>query len=100
MDSTRSLKESLIVPRNQREFLFLENPRTPSQASYLASIEVSNDLDNDLLVLIRSLISRYHHFSCGQVLQLIDLDKRKGRGRGGLVSGIRGLKKRMKPCWD
>lgn len=34
---------------------------------------MSDDLDNDLVVLIWGLVSWYYHLSCGQVLQLIHL---------------------------
>lgn len=41
--------------------------------TYLAGIEMPDDLDDDLVVLIRGLISWHHHLSCCQILQLIHL---------------------------
>lgn len=32
-----------------------------------------NDLNNDLVILIRGLVSRHYHFGSSQVLQLIHL---------------------------
>lgn len=40
---------------------------------YLAGIEMPNDLDDDLVVLIRGLVSWHHHLSCCQILQLVHL---------------------------
>lgn len=40
---------------------------------YLAGIEMSIDLHDDLVVFIRCLFSGDHHLGCRQVLQLIDL---------------------------
>ena len=39
--------------------------------SHLAVIEMSNDLNNDLAVLIRGLVSWPYRLSCSQALQLI-----------------------------
>ena len=41
--------------------------------TYLAGIKMPNDLNNDLVVLIRGLVSWHYHFSSSQVLQLIHL---------------------------
>lgn len=43
------------------------------QGTYLAGVEMSINLDDDLIVFIRCLLSRDHHLSCCQVLQLIHL---------------------------
>lgn len=40
---------------------------------YLASVEMSIDLDDDLVIFIRCLFPGDHHLSCCQVLQLIHL---------------------------
>lgn len=44
---------------------------------YLASIEMSDDFDNDLLILIRGLIPGNNYLSCCQVLKFIDLQIEK-----------------------
>lgn len=41
--------------------------------TYLASIEMPNDLDDDLVILIRGLVSWHYHLSGCQILQLIHL---------------------------
>lgn len=40
---------------------------------YLAGIEMPDDFDDDLIVLIRGLVSWHHHLSCCQILQLVHL---------------------------
>lgn len=61
---------------------------------YLAGIEMPNDLDDDLVVLIRGLISWHHHLSCCQILQLIHLGagwaERSSGCRPDSTSAIRG----------
>lgn len=44
------------------------------EEEYLAGIEMSIDLDDDLVIFIRCLFSGDHHLSCCQVLQLIHLE--------------------------
>lgn len=41
---------------------------------YLAGVEMSVDLNDDLVIFIRCLFPGDHHFSCCQVLQLIHLE--------------------------
>lgn len=55
---------------------------------YLAGIEMPDDLDDDLVILIRSLVSWHHHLSCCQILQLIHLGA--GVGAGGQVREVLG----------
>lgn len=45
----------------------------PLLETHLACKEVSNDLDYNLVLLIRCLVPGHHHFSTRQVLQLIYL---------------------------
>lgn len=40
---------------------------------YLTGIEMSDDFHDDLVVLIRGLVSWYYHLSCRQILQLVHL---------------------------
>lgn len=41
--------------------------------SYLAGVEMSDDLDDDLVVLVGGLLPRDHHLGGCQVLQLVHL---------------------------
>lgn len=43
---------------------------------YLASVEMPVDLDDDLVVLVRRLLSGHDHLGCRQVLQLVHLHTR------------------------
>lgn len=42
---------------------------------YLACIEMSVDLDDDLVILIGRLLSGHHHLRRRQVLQLVHLER-------------------------
>lgn len=44
------------------------------QQEYLACVEMSIDLDDDLVIFIWCLFPGDHHFSCCQVLELIHLE--------------------------
>lgn len=53
--------------------LYVSGVRPGETREYLAGIEMSIDLNDDLVVFIRCLFSGDHHLGCRQVLQLIDL---------------------------
>lgn len=48
--------------------------RTEETDRYLAGIEMSIDLNDDLVIFIRCLFPGDHNLGCCQVLQLIDLE--------------------------
>lgn len=69
--------------------------------TYLAGIKVPNDLNNDLVVLIRGLVSWHYHFGSSQVLQLIHLgvgQPEKLRAPAMNVQGAEGNS--AVECWD
>lgn len=71
LDQIKGDKQSKLNFRNVHagfNSLFREE-----RSKYLASIEMSIDLHDDLVVLIGGLLSGDHHLGCRQVLQLIDL---------------------------
>lgn len=55
---------------------------------YLAGVEMSVDLDDDLVIFVRRLLPGNHHLRCCQVLQLVHLDTftsvRRWEGGAGL----------------
>lgn len=53
--------------------LLLSPLEAGEHGTYLAGIEMPNDLNNDLVVLIRSLVSWHYNFGSSEVLQLIHL---------------------------
>lgn len=54
---------------------------------YLAGIKMPNDLDDDLVILIWSLISWHHHLGRCQILQLIYLGGVGGREQLRMLPG-------------
>lgn len=46
---------------------------------YLAGIKMPDDLDDDLVILIRGLVSWHYHLGCCQILQLVHLGGVGGR---------------------
>lgn len=56
----------------------LKATEAAEQQSYLAGVEMSIDLDDDLVIFIRCLLPGDHHLSGCQVLQLIHLETQTG----------------------
>lgn len=59
---------SLIIHSIQFSYTYTEET-----GQYLAGIEMSVDLNDDLVVFVRRLLPGDHDLSCRQILQLIDL---------------------------